>query len=137
MWGQIAGGIAAAAEIAFIGTSLFETALAYRRLPASIPLHFDIRGKPDGYYPRPMAWFTPLLGAGVVVLVAFGPATHPDPAPWIKPAIGVGTAWLICGVQRGIIAVSLGRSQRLNPRVIFVPLVAIFAAVGLAIAFAK
>lgn len=46
------------------------TALTWSRLPDPFPIHFDVHGVADGWAPRAWgAWFVPLLGVGLFVLI--------------------------------------------------------------------
>jgi uncharacterized membrane protein len=53
-------------------TSLLTLAV-YFRLPASMPVHFDLHGRPDGYMPRAIgAWLLPIVILGLDLLVLYG-----------------------------------------------------------------
>lgn len=51
-----------------IGTATL-TAVRYRDLPDSIPIHFGISGRADNYGPRPLIWL--LVGVQSLVLLSY------------------------------------------------------------------
>jgi uncharacterized membrane protein len=54
------------------------TAVFYSDLPAAVPVHWGMEGKPDGYGPRAMLW---LLGPGLMgVMLLIGQCL-----PWLSP----------------------------------------------------
>lgn len=54
------------------------TVACYSGLPASVPTHWDIQGRPDGYGPRAMLW---LLGPGLMgAMLVIGLCL-----PWLSP----------------------------------------------------
>lgn len=52
-------------------------ALLYARLPAVIPMHWGISGAADGFAPRIGAFYTPLLTAGLLLLLQLLPRIDP------------------------------------------------------------
>jgi uncharacterized membrane protein len=57
---------------ALAGTGILTAAL-YTRLPARIPVHFDIHGEPNGWLAREIgAWLLPAMALGLWLLLRFG-----------------------------------------------------------------
>jgi hypothetical protein len=59
----------------------WQAATSYRILPARIPIHFNILGRPDGWGARWMIYFLPLLATIMALLwllglTGFGKAQH-------------------------------------------------------------
>ncbi len=70
----------AAALALLAGTSAL-TALLYERLPAQVPVHFDLFGRADGYAHRSMgAWLLPAVTLLVWAFVRFGARLVPHGA---------------------------------------------------------
>lgn len=64
--------------VLLIVTAAIATFAWYAELPASVPVHWDIEGRPDGYGSRAMLW---LLGPGLMgmmLVVGLG-------LPWLSP----------------------------------------------------
>jgi len=67
---------AAGAAMALLAAIAF--ALAFSSLPASVPMHWDINGKPDGHgSPWSLFFLGPVLMAGMVAMFAV--------LPWLSP----------------------------------------------------
>jgi uncharacterized membrane protein len=61
-----------------IAAAAIATVANYADLPASVPVHWDIAGRPDGYGPRAMLWLLGpvLMGAMLVIGLCL---------PWLSP----------------------------------------------------
>jgi uncharacterized membrane protein len=68
-----------AVSLALIGGTVAITLAAYGRLPAEIPVHFDIQGAPNGWMPRYLgAWVLPLSSLATWLLLRCGARTLPS-----------------------------------------------------------
>jgi uncharacterized membrane protein len=68
---------------------------AYLTLPAgaTIPVHFNAHGDPDGFMPKaPGLVLMPLIGAAVILTLAFAPRFAPDRAGLAESAAAYGVA---------------------------------------------
>ena len=71
--------VAAAVAAAFILLNIAQTMDAYPRLPASIPVHLDIRGRADTYGPKQTVWLLvalQILCAAIFVYAGYAVAAH-------------------------------------------------------------
>lgn len=63
---------------AFIGLSFIVTWVAFNSLPALIPMHWNIHGEIDSWYPKfPWAFLLPVMGVVIAALVTVLPKIDP------------------------------------------------------------
>ena len=64
--------------ILLIAATLLATAIAYPRLPELVPVHWDMKGQPNGYSPKwQLFLIVPGIMAGLMILFRF--------LPWLSP----------------------------------------------------
>src|SRR5262245_19440578 len=64
--------------LALVGGAFVLAASLYGRLPDAVPTHWDYRGRPDGFMPKPLgAFLLPAMAAGVWAVLALLPALSP------------------------------------------------------------
>ena len=64
--------------LALVGGAFVLAASLYSHLPDSVPTHWDYRGRPDGFMPKPLgAFFLPAVAALVWAVLALLPALSP------------------------------------------------------------
>lgn len=67
-----------ALTIALLAGATLMTAAVYQRLPAEVPVHFDIHARPDGWLPRAVgAWMGLGFAFGLAALLRFGSRLMP------------------------------------------------------------
>ncbi len=112
------------------------TAAVYDRLPAVIPVHFDLHGRPDGWMPREIgAWSVLAVGAIVWLVTRFAVLAlagrdreNLDASPVATvAAILMG---MVCGVQLALVHAALYEPHRVGLGLAFV-LAATWVAIGL------
>jgi hypothetical protein len=102
------------------------TLLKWSDLPAKVPIHFNITGRPDWWAPRPAAWLTPAIGSSISILMALSP--QPDwKFHWLRAGVAVVFAFL----QWTVVRVAMKQSERLNLLVTIALLAAIFLPMAL------
>lgn len=64
--------------LALVAAAFAVAAAFYNQLPAQVPTHWNLAGKPDGFTPKPWgAFMGPLVMAGVYLLLAATPFISP------------------------------------------------------------
>jgi uncharacterized membrane protein len=64
--------------LALVASAFALPAVLYDRLPAQVPTHWDLQGRPDGYTAKPWGPFVaPLIGMGMYLLFQVLPAISP------------------------------------------------------------
>jgi immunity protein, SdpI family len=82
--------------IALIVATLGVSAGLYQSLPDPVPTHWDLRGVPDGFTPKPLgAFIMPLVMTGVYLLFLILPKTSPHGFQIDRFA---PTWWAVCNV---------------------------------------
>lgn len=85
------------------------TLLKWSDLPAKVPIHFNIAGRPDWWAPRPAAWLTPAIGSSISLLMALN--AQPDwRFHWLRMCVAAVFAFL----QWTVVRVAMKKSERLN-----------------------
>lgn len=102
-----------AAAAALVGGTSLITALCYSRLPASVPIHFDLHGHADGYSSRAVgAWLLIGSSVGLWALLRLGGSLLP--ASWrerleLSPtsAVALVVVALFSALQLGVLYAAL------------------------------
>jgi uncharacterized membrane protein len=118
--------------------ALVLTAAVYARLPDSMPTHYDLSGKPNGWMPRALgAWVLPISGVFVVLVVRFAGGRLPPGARERLAASPVKLVSLCVAVSQTALQIILLRaSLSATPRLggeLWVVLGATFIVLGLAL----
>lgn len=108
---------------ALLGLSLLGLIAAVLRLPAEVPVYFNLRGEADGYGPRGMLLLAPIVALAVdQVLRVVSPSRRAAlAARWLVGLVLAGFAWL--GV-----AVAAGSVTHLPPWAMMIGVVAMLGA---------
>lgn len=101
---------------------LIYASVIYSSLPETIPLHFDMNGKPNGYGNKNMLWFILLLmtavSAGVYLLIKNLPRIDPKKtagqSPELYHKIAVALVIFLCAINIVIVYSSVNGSININ-----------------------
>lgn len=91
--------------LGLVGMLAYVTSI-YPDLPAQIPTHFDLQGRPDAYGTKANIWILVALAVGMWVLVA---VLGHFPRTWNLPGrvrVHEGNQALICRLTRALLALS-------------------------------
>lgn len=105
-----------------ISIPLIYTASIYSSLPETIPVHFDIDGKPNGYGNKNTLWFITLLlaavSAGVYLLIKNLPKIDPKKTagqtPELYHKIAVILVIFLCAINIIVVYASVNGSININ-----------------------
>jgi uncharacterized membrane protein len=100
----------------------FYAATVYSSLPATIPIHFDMNGQPNGYADKNSLWFVLLLmaavSAGVYLLISNLPKIDPKKAagqsPEVYHKIAMAIVIFLCAITIVIVYSSVNGSININ-----------------------
>src|SRR5688500_5239102 len=92
----------------FVAATFIQAWRMYRFLPARIPIHFGLRGEPDGWGKRGMIWLLPIISVLMVAFVSAVPHLPSDkPAPHeLLAALNLEMAALYFTILQGQIEVA-------------------------------
>jgi uncharacterized membrane protein len=101
---------------------LIYTGSIYSDLPKTIPIHFDINGKPNGYGDKTTLWFLVLflsaLSAGIYLLIKNLPKIDPKKtagqSPELYQKIAITLVIFLCAINITIVYASVNGSFNLN-----------------------
>lgn len=120
------------------------TVKSYAMLPATITVHFDVHGRPDGTGPRWVAFVTPVVVVGMfVMLTVANPALGIDPTffnggPRRVMTLTIafaGMTVLLSTIGRALISYNLGQARCVLTPVVSMELILTAVGVGLAVIF--
>lgn len=99
---------------------------SYPQLPAQIPTHFGVSGRPDGWGPRVMIFFLPALQTVILAFMVVADLGKPagDQAV-VLPLVRLGTTLLLSYLLWATVQTSLGRQEGLGSWLLPVTLVPI------------
>ncbi len=101
---------------------LIYTGSVYSGLPQTIPIHFDINGKPNGYGDKNMLWFLVIflsaLSSGIYLLIKNLPKIDPKKtagqSPELYHKIALTLVIFLCALNIVIVYASVNGSFNLN-----------------------
>ena len=128
-----------ALQAAALAVSLGLAAVAYRGLPERIPIHFDVRGRPDQYGGR---WWFLVITAILAVTLAIVWLAMLFPQPRHRSVSSEAAAQLVVGftvsflpvVQYYMIEIAHGRRSGLPARLMWGWFIALLVLTSLAVA---
>jgi uncharacterized membrane protein len=105
-----------------ISIPLIYTGSVYSGLPQTIPIHFDMNGKPNGYGDKNMLWFLVLflsaLSAGMYLLIKNLPKIDPKKtagqSPELYNKIAIILVIFLCALNIAIVYASVNGSFNMN-----------------------
>lgn len=93
-----------------IAATIAVTVARYRDLPETIPIHFGLDGRPNGYGPRIAIWLAP----SVQILLTLTAFSFGAQTPHVSQTFWLALLVLCLAVQLLIVAAATSATQRLN-----------------------
>lgn len=122
--------------LAMVAATWALTAYFWPHLPARVPTHWGIDGKPNGWMPMPWgAIVGPLIGTGVYLLLTLVPFIDPRRAHWATtmtfyPALKTTLMAFFAGITYLALAAAASPAHQLGRQGLFVAIGLLFLVLG-------